>query len=86
MIYNFKAKLKGKKRHYAPTLSERLQVVPEYCKIHTKSQRTVSSPTAKQVDQLQSTIKVEHATMTLKEGEEEEKKEEQLPLVSMFEK
>ena len=59
MIYNFKAKQKGKKRHYAPTLSERLQVVPEYCRIHTKSQRIVSSSTAKQVEQLQSTIKVE---------------------------
>ena len=37
MIYNFKAKQKSKKRHYAPTLSERLQVVPEYCRIHTKN-------------------------------------------------
>ena len=49
----------------------------------------MSSSTAKQVEQLQSTIKVEQATMTLKEGEkeeEEEKKEELLPLVSMFEK
>ena len=86
MIYNFKAKQKGKKRHYAPTLSERLQVVPEYCRIHTKSQRIVSSSTAKQVEQLQSTIKVEQATMTVNEGKEEEKKEELLPLVSMFEK
>ena len=46
----------------------------------------MSSSTAKQVEQLQSTIKIEQATMTVDEGEEEEKKEELLPLVSMFEK